>query len=290
MADGNQPNGSSQPWPHPAPSIRAEHVAVTSLPPAEPPSPPAGESDLAAAERAVAEAPDAAEPVFHLCCLLLARQDSAANALLPLLQRFIHYAPGWLALGQTLLPRQPAGALVAFTRAQAASRSVPAALGQAAALSLLGRHAEAEAACQEADALAPEDPRPPTQLGRVRRQAGDWPGAREAFAAAAARDPGSAQAWFSLGVACQDLHDHPAAVPAFRTALAAKPDWHEAAFNLAVACQETGDLPAALDAYAAALRLHPALFGRIAQALVSPRVGRLWLQPGALRAELAARG
>ena len=88
---------------------------------------------------------------------------------------------------------------------------------------------------------------------------------------------------------CQNLHDGPGATQAFRAALAAHPDFHEAAFNLAVACQEGGDLDAALDAYALAWRLRPDAFGRIAQALVPPGVGRLWLHPSALRRDLAAR-
>ncbi len=237
----------------------------------------------------MAAAPDTPEALFRLCCLLLRQQDPAANALLPRLQRFPDYEQGWLDLGQALLPQQAAGALVAFTRAHAVRASLPAALGQAAALSLLNRHAEAAAACAAAQVLAPEDARPSAQLGRVRRRAGDLAGARAAFAQAAARTPASAEAWFSLGVACQDVRNPGGAVRAFSMALAVKPGWHEAAFNLGVAHQEAGDLEAALDAYAAAFRSSPAQFGRIAQALVSPQVGRLWLHPAALRAELAGR-
>ncbi len=237
----------------------------------------------------MAAAPDAPGPLFQQCCLLLRQQDPAANALLPRLQQFPGYEQGWLDLGKALLPQQAAGALVAFSRAHAARVSLTAALGQAAALSLLGRHAEAAAACEAAQALAPKDAQPFAQLGRVRRQAGDWPGARAAFAQAAALDPMSAQIWFSFGVACQDVRDHAGAVKAFSAALALKPDWHEAAFNLGVAHQEAGGLEGALDAYAAAFRLLPAQFGRIAQALTSPRVGRVWLHPDALRAELAGR-
>jgi len=90
-------------------------------------------------------------------------------------------------------------------------------------------------------------------------------------------------------VLCPDLHEVAGAAEAFRTALVARPDFHEAAFNLGVACQESGNLDAALDAYARAWRMRPDAFGRIAQALVSPGVGRLWLHPSALRRDLAAR-
>ena len=62
---------------------------------------------------------------------------------------------------------------------------------------------------------------------------------------------------------------------------------HEAALNLGVALQELGELEPALDAYALAYRLRPDSFGRIAQSLVSGRVGALWLDPARLRQRLA---
>ena len=96
-------------------------------------------------------------------------------------------------------------------------------------------------------------------------------------------------AWFALGLVCQDLGDAAGAVPAFRAALRAEPGLHEAAFNLGVACQDCGDLGGAMDAYARAWRLRPASFGRVAQALASGRVGRVWLRPSALERDLAAR-
>jgi len=244
---------------------------------------------LAAARQAVEQSPDRPEPLFRLCCLLLARQDPAANALLPHLERFSGYAPGWQALGQALLPKQPSGPLVAYTRAQAASPSLAAGLGRAAALSLLDRHREAADAYAACERLAPRDARLPHRRGLALRKVGDLQTARTAFAHATVLDPASGLAWHSLGVICQDLGDHAAAAPAFRAALAANPDMHEAAFNLGIALQEGGDLEAALNAYAAALRLRPDLFGRIAQALVSPRVGRLWLSPARLRQDLGSR-
>ncbi len=209
-----------------------------------------------------AQAPDAPEPAFLLCSLLLARGDPAANALLDTLSAFAGFAPGWEELGHALLAQQSAAAQVAFGRA--------------------------------AEAYAAMEARTPTaalahRLGTALRAAGQLPGARDAMRRAVMRDPSAAQAWFSLGVLCQDLHDGSGAAEAFRTALVARPDFHEAAFNLGVACQESGNLDAALDAYARAWRMRPDAFGRIAQALVSPGVGRLWLHPSALRRDLAAR-
>ncbi len=206
--------------------------------------------------------PDAPEPAFLLCCLLLARQDPAANALLGTLAAFGDFAPGWEELGHALLTQQPAAGRIAF-----------------------GRAATAYAAMESYTPSAVLAYR----LGMVLRQARQLPAARDAMQRATTRDPSASHAWFTLGLICQDLRDDPGATRAFRAALAARPDFHEAAFNLGVACQEGGDLNAALDAYALAWRLRPDAFGRIAQALVSPGIGRLWLHPSALRRELAAR-
>lgn len=217
---------------------------------------------MALAREARSREPDAPEPAFLLCCLLLARHDPAANALLGTLAAFNDFAPGWEELGDALRQRQPAAAQVAFGRAAAAY----------AALEV----------CTPSAALA-------YQLGRALRQIGQLPAARDAMQRATARDPSASHAWFNLGLICQDLSDCPGATRAFRAALAARPGFHEAAFNLGVAYQESGDLDAALDAYALAWRLRPDAFGRIAQALISPSVGRLWLHPSALRRDLAAR-
>ena len=249
---------------------------------------------IAAARVALERSPGAPAPLFRLCCLLLANHDASANALLPRLEQFPHYAPGWRALGLTLLPLQPAGALAAFTRAetaqsQAGTSPVTGRYGQAAALTALGRHAEAATAYAACEAWAPGDARLPHRCGAALRQAGDLRAARAAFARATVVDSKWAQAWHSLGIVCQDLNDQPAAAAAFSAALASRPNFHEAAFNLGVALQQCGKLDPALDAYATVLRLRPDLFGRITQALVSGACGRLWLNPAALRGELDAR-
>lgn len=217
---------------------------------------------MALARKARSLDPEAPEPAFLLCCLLLAQQDPAANTLLGILTAFSDFAPGWEELGHALLTRQPAAARVAFGRAAAAYTAMETRTPSAA--------------------LA-------YRLGMMLRQAGQLPAARNAMQRATARDPSASYAWFALGLICQDLGDASGAIQAFRATLAARPDFHEAAFNLGVACQEGGDLDAALNAYALAWRLRPDAFGRIAQALASPGVGRLWLHPSALRRDLAAR-
>lgn len=253
-----------------------------------------GSAEIDAARSAWEQSPGLPEPLFRLCCLLLANQDPSVNALLPRLEQFPCYAPGWQALGLTLLPLQPAGALAAFTRAQAALKqagasSLAARCGQAAALTATGRHAEAASIYANCEAVAPGDAELPHRRGAALRRAGDLHGARAAFARATVLRPEWAQAWHNLGIVCQDLNDHLAAVTAFRTALATRPDFHEAAFNLGVALQQCGQVDAALNAYAVVVRLRPELFGRVAQALISGSSGRLWLSPAALREELDAR-
>lgn len=244
---------------------------------------------IAAARAAAARAPDQPGPLFRLCCLLLEHRKPEANLLLSRLERFRAFAPGWCAVGSALLERQHAAALVAFNRAYVAAPTLQAGAGRAAALTALGRHAEAAAALQACERLAPHDARLRRQRAVALRQAGDLPAAREAFGQATQLDPAFADAWYGLGVVCQDQGDHAAAVPAFQAALEAAPHLTEAALNLGIALQETGMLDEALTAYARAWRLRADLFGRIAQALASHRVGRLWLDPRVLESELASR-
>ena len=224
----------------------------------------AGDADAALALARVArtKAPAEAAPFFLVCILLLERQDAEANVLLPSLERFPGYAPGWERLGHTLLAMRPDAARIAFARA---------AQGYAAT----------EAATADANAAY--------RLGNMLRQLGDLENARGAMQRATLRDPALAEAWFALGLLQQDLGDTQAAIQAFAAAFAARPSYHEAAFNLGVAHQEVGAMEPALTAYAQAWRLRPDSLGRIAQALVSSQVGRLWLHPSALQRELAAR-
>ncbi len=116
---------------------------------------------------------------------------------------------------------------------------------------------------------------------------GDLTTAASYLARATAADA-PASVWFDLGLVRQDLHDHPGAAEAYRKALALKPDFAEAALNLGVALQESGDTDAAISAYAAAYRLRPDMFGSIAMALTSAPHGRLWLDEAALRRALTA--
>ena len=208
------------------------------------------------ARQAHERSPEAPEPLFALCALLLGQGDPSANALLPKLERFRAYAPGWLHLGEALLAaKQIEGAAIAFGRALAAEpNNAFGHFGQGRCLREQGRLREAVAALERAVALQPR----------------------------------FAKAWFLIGLIRDDLGD-PATAAAYRAALDADPTLHEAALNLGIACQEAGELDQAFDAYGQALRTRPEALGRIAHALSSSPTGCLFLDLAGLRRTLLAR-
>ena len=110
--------------------------------------------------------------------------------------------------------------------------------------------------------------------------------AAQAFERAIALAPGHADAWFKLALARQDLREFDAAAAALREALRLKPDSPEAEVNLGIVLQEAGRLYEAMAAYGRAYRLRQETFGRIAHALATPGVGRLYLDLEDLRAAL----
>ncbi|MBW4022217.1 MAG: tetratricopeptide repeat protein [Proteobacteria bacterium] len=202
------------------------------------------------------EKPAAAE-FFQRVAELLAAGDPQAARLLPELDRFPDFAPGWLLIGEVMLrAERREAALLALRRA------------------LVGRVATA--------ALS-------HRIGQRFVQLGCFEPAADAFRKALSVAPDYAAAWYSLGLALQDMQRHGAAAEAYRAALRLQHRSHEAAFNLGVALQDDGRLEEALDAYAEALRLKPGAFARIAQALISSPTGRLWLRPSALRRDLESR-
>jgi tetratricopeptide (TPR) repeat protein len=120
------------------------------------------------------------------------------------------------------------------------------------------------------------------RLGRLCWEAGALSEASQLLERAVAGDC-PASAWFDLGVVRQDLGDQPGAAAAYRQALTKNPAYAEAAVNLGIALQESGDLDAAMRAYQAGYRIRPATFGTIAMALTSAPNGKLWLNEQALR-------
>jgi tetratricopeptide (TPR) repeat protein len=102
--------------------------------------------------------------------------------------------------------------------------------------------------------------------------------------------PDQPETWFKVALVRQDLHDLDGAIVALEHALAIQPERVDALVNLGIVLQEADRLDDALRAYGRAFRLREHTFGRIAHALATPRVGRLWLDLDELRAELRAAG
>ena len=116
----------------------------------------------------------------------------------------------------------------------------------------------------------------------------DLAAASAALERAAALAPDQADAWFKVALVRQDLHDPGGAIAALERALQIQPERVDALVNLGIVLQESGRLDDALRAYGRAYRLRAQTFGRIAHALATPGVGRLWLNLDDLRAELRA--
>jgi tetratricopeptide (TPR) repeat protein len=241
-------------------------------------------------DRAMQADPGRPEAAFLACVCRLEQGDARAQELLAFcLKTFPDDAPGWTAVGAALQElRQPEAALAALTRAARAEPSVERHLRRGAALTALGRAAEAAEAFAAGLALDPSRYEAALQWGLALRQSGNLAGARAALERAAALDPRAARGLFALGLTAQDQRDWPAAARAYRAALAGDPDLAEAAVNLGVVLQESGDLDAAKDAYRRALALRADAFGRIAQALTTAPRGELWLDHRALRQSLTA--
>jgi tetratricopeptide (TPR) repeat protein len=115
----------------------------------------------------------------------------------------------------------------------------------------------------------------------------DLPAASHALERAVALAPDNADAWFKVSLARQDQRDLDGAITALERVLATHPDRVDALVNLGIVLQEIGRIDDALRAYGRAYRLRPQTFGRIAHALATPNVGRLWLDLDELRGELA---
>lgn len=120
------------------------------------------------------------------------------------------------------------------------------------------------------------------------RAAGDLRAASTALERLVSLAPAQADAWFDLALVRQDLHDLGGAALALRQVLQLTPERAEAEVNLGIVLQEGGQIDAAMRAYGRAYRLREDSFGRIAHALSTPSVGRLWLSLDDLRHELMA--
>lgn len=183
-----------------------------------------------------------------------------------------------------------------------------------------GRRGQAKAACTLAESAHPAHPAVRQLLAVLALQDGDSHGARRHAEASLALRPGhsptlllAAQAqhacgalyaalhsfeqlalttpsdhpvWFQIALIRQDLHDLAGAESALRRVLQLAPTRADAWVNLGIVLQAQGQLDAALQAYGRAYVLRDDTFGRIAHALASANVGRVWLDLGTLRATL----
>ncbi len=207
---------------------------------------------LAALRTVAAREPGQGAPVFLLCAMLLKQGDAAAHGLLQrCLRNFPQASEGWAEIGDALLALgKKEAALVCF------GKSIP---DYALAL----------------------------RRGLLARELGRREEARAAFEEAVRLDGTAPRAWFLLGTAAQDEGDQAGAAAAYRAVLALDPKVAEAAVNLGTVLQEAGDLEGARAAYGRAVATRAETFGRVAQALATPRKGELWLDLAALRHSLA---
>lgn len=118
------------------------------------------------------------------------------------------------------------------------------------------------------------------------RAEGDFAAASDILERVVTLSPAHVNAWFQLALVRQDLHDLPGAVAALHEVLLREPERADAEVNLGIVLQEEGNLEEAMRAYGRAYRLREDTFGRIAHALSTPNVGRLWLNLEALRVAL----
>jgi tetratricopeptide (TPR) repeat protein len=120
------------------------------------------------------------------------------------------------------------------------------------------------------------------------RAAGDLRDAQAALERVVTLAPEQDGAWFQLALLRHDQRDLVAAAAALRKVLQLKPTHVEAEVNLGIVLQDGGHIDEAMRAYGRAYRTREDSFGRIANAIAAPNVGRLWLNLDDLRAALRA--
>jgi tetratricopeptide (TPR) repeat protein len=233
-------------------------------------------------------APGSPEPWFCLCLAQLECGGPTAQATLERIWRqFPHNARGWNSIGAALRKADKwEAAALAFARAFKASGDATHAIDYGAALTKLGRVAEAVAVFRLAATGAPDGPAAILGLAQGLRLIGEHAEARATLERGAERVPDNASIPFALGLVCDDLDDGAAAIAAYRRCVSLRPDLPEAQVNLGLALQRAGEWEAAQQAYRLAIGARPDTFGRIAQALPSTSTGQLWLDLRKLRRSL----
>lgn len=158
-----------------------------------------------------------------------------------------------------------------------------------------GQVERARKLCEQAVSAAPPHPAVHQLLAVIALQQGDADAAAKWAMGSLALRPGhsptvrvAADAWFEVSLKRHHTNELAGEVNALREVLRLSPEHVEAEVNLGIALQDAGEIDEAMRAYGRAFRLREDTFGRIAHALATPNVGRLWLDLGALRAALRA--
>lgn len=158
-----------------------------------------------------------------------------------------------------------------------------------------GQRDRARLLCDQAVATHPPHPAVQQLLAVISLQDGDAAAAVERAASSLALRPGhpptlrvAADAWFQLSAERHAQGDSGGEEQALQQVLKLAPERTEAEVNLGIVLQERGAIDAAMRAYGRAYRLREDCFGRIAHALATAQVGRLWVNLDDLRAELRA--
>ena len=123
-------------------------------------------------------------------------------------------------------------------------------------------------------------------LGLALAANGDAFEAAQELSQAVAFAPMKVDAWFALALSRHDLRDLAGAEAALRRVLTLGPPRAKVEVNLGIVLQDAGRIDEAMRAYGRAYRLNDDTFGRIAHALATANVGRLWVDLNALRDNL----
>jgi tetratricopeptide (TPR) repeat protein len=156
-----------------------------------------------------------------------------------------------------------------------------------------GQRDRARLLCDQAVAAHPPHPAVQQLLAVISLQDGDAAAAVDRATRSLALRPGhpptlrvAADAWFQLSAMRHAKGDSVGEEEALLQVLKLAPERAEAEVNLGIVLQERGAIDAAMCAYGRAYRLREDCFGRIAHALATAQVGRLWVNLDDLRAAL----
>lgn len=189
------------------------------------------------------------------------RPAEAADAYQRAVELRPSFGEAWHNLGEAYLKLHDAHAAAdAFRNAQPLlPRRAEPGIGLSRAQRALGDGKAARATLEALSGTRGGDPRVWNELGMLRRELGDLPGALAAYRQALALDLHNADAHHNLGNALAASGDLPGAISAYRNALADRPGFVGAWLSLAAVQSHTGDIAGATASCERALALAPNL-------------------------------